>query len=136
MNNITKFRDTDTVLSKINYHLVLSTRYRRKVFLDEELRQKARELIIDKLMDMCVTIFSIEIGDFYIILRVECPPYLSVQQLVSSIKRVVSVKELKDAFPALKNIPHLWIKGYMVSTDIIDYDTIIDYVFSQKKRYK
>lgn len=136
MIDILVFRQTGTVLSRINYHIVLSTRYRRKIFLNKELEKRVREIITSKSIKWGVMVYQLEIGDSYIVMKVECPPDLSAQQLVRRIKTLVSVKTLKDDFPELSKMPTLWIRGYIVSTDMLNEETIKEYVLSQKNRYK
>lgn len=134
MLNIKSFRKTKTVHSFIKLHIVFCTRFRRKLFLDSELSLRVVGLIKDKCMEMSVKVISLQINSSFVEMIVECPPDISPNQLVFRIKSHCNVSLLEKEFEVLEKIPNLWTRSYLVSSDILDGETIKRYVSSQRTR--
>lgn len=130
---IDRFRKTKSIVSLLNYHIVFCTRYRRKLFNNQELSKRVIKLIEDKCKELNVKIISLELCEFYVYLFVECPPIISPNQLVYRIKVHCNISMLGD-FPEVENIPNLWTRRCLISTEKLEQSIINKYVFSQKSR--
>ena len=118
------------------YHLVFSTKYRRKIFNDgihayfkkrlNEIRKHYPQLeIIESNHDLD-----------HVHLLISIPPKMSVGSAVRIIKSNMSTK-LKEKFPFLKDVywgtDGIWSDGYFVSTIGADEETIKKYIEMQGK---
>lgn len=133
MENI--YRHTNTTVSLINYHFVFCPRYRRKIFLIENVEQRFKELVKIKCKELDIDIIAIECDKDHAHLFLNCYPTLSPSDIMKHIKGYTS-KILRDEFMQLSKMPSLWTRSYFVSTaDNVCSATIKMYVESQKKRY-
>lgn len=133
MENI--YRHTNTTVSLINYHFVFCPRYRRKIFLIENVEQRFKELVKIKCKELDIDIIAIECDKDHAHLFLNCCPTLSPSDIMQHIKGYTS-KILRDEFMQLSKMPSLWTRNYFVSTaGNVSSATINMYVESQRKRY-
>ena len=120
----------------IRYHIVISTKYRRKVINDgvreyllkqmQEIRKHYPEIRFEKVS-----------GDRdHVHILVSVPPKTSVSQFVNIFKVNVA-RGLKDKFAFLKKVywgsESIWSTGYFVSTVGINESVIRKYIEHQSK---
>lgn len=130
-----KYRRTKTTVSLINYHFVFCPRYRRKIFLDENVEKRFKELVRLICEDLEIEIIAIECDKDHTHLFLNCPPTLSPSDVMNKIKGVTS-KVLREEFSKLEKMPSLWTRSYFVSTaGNVSSETVKMYVESQKTRY-
>ncbi len=130
-----KYRHTMTTVSLINYHFVFCPRYRRKIFLIENVEQRFKELVSIKCKELDIDILKIECDKDHTHIFLNCLPTLSPNKIMQEIKGYTS-KALIQEFKQLSRMQSLWTRNYFVSTavDVCD-ETIKKYVETQKKRY-
>lgn len=129
-----KNKYANTTVSFIFYQFLFCPRYRRKIFLDKNVRKRFRELTKEICQYLNVEIISLKIGDDYVHLSLKTPPDLSASQLMSKIKTQTS-KKLRNEFTTLQHLKSLWTRTYFVSTIVdVPEETIRKYIESQKKR--
>ncbi len=130
-----KYRHTMTTVSLINYHFVFCPRYRRKIFLIENVEQRFKELVSIKCKELDINILKIECDKDHTHIFLDCLPTLSPNKIMQEIKGYTS-KALIQEFKQLSRMQSLWTRNYFVSTavDVCD-ETIKKYVETQKKRY-
>ena len=134
MENIHK--RTQTTVSLINYHFVFCPRYRRKIFLIQNVEQRFKEIAKEICDEMDIEIIAIECDKDHTHMFLNCPPKLSPADIMQKIKGVSS-KLLREEFKELSKMPSLWTRSYFVSTaGNVCSETIKKYVESQKTRYQ
>ena len=129
-----KLRKAAHTVYKTQYHIVLVSRYRRKIFTKGV--SDYTELILQEIGKFRPDIEFIEIGvdKDHVHMHVVIPPKYAVSELVNTLK-VNSGKKLKKKFAFLKKVywgtDSLWSTGFFVSTVGIDENIIRNYVKHQ-----
>ena len=118
------------------YHLILTTKYRRKIFNEgvfaylEEILKKIKDYYPD------ITILEINHDRDHIHLLISIPPKFSVGSVVRIIKANTS-RMLNKKFEFLKSVywgsNAIWSEGYFVSTVGINETQIKNYIENQGK---
>ena len=127
-----------TCVCNINYHVVWSVKYRRKVLTTEietYLKQLAQEIATDK----GFTIHLFECGECdHIHCFVSAPPKLSVTTIVKYLKGITG-RKLFEKFPELRFKlwkGELWNHSYYVETiGCVSEENIRRYIEKQSKSY-
>ena len=129
-----EYRRTKTTVSLINYHFVFCPRYRRKIFLNQELDLRFKELV-HKIADTHrFNIVALETDKDHCHLFLNTLPTYSPADIMAKVKGGTS-RILRDEFPELKAMPSLWTRSYFVSTaGNVSSQTIKRYVENQRKR--
>jgi len=120
-----------------DYHIVLVTRYRRKVFnegiftyLDKKLAEITEHYPL-------IRIKAVNHDKDHVHMLVWIPPKMSVGKAVGIIKQNMS-RDMKQKFPFLTQIyggtDGVWSDGYFVSTVGIDEAVIQAYIENQGKK--
>ena len=125
-----------TCVYNCNYHLVFSTKYRRKVLtheIEEELKSIVSEIAKEKGFEVSV----MEVGEQdHIHLFVSAHPKISPSYIAKMIKGI-SARKLFLRFPELKRKlwkGHLWNPSYYVETiGSVSEEAIKKYIENQKK---
>jgi putative transposase len=122
---------------RCDYHVVLVTRYRRKVF-----NEGIFAYIEKKLAEITehYPLIKIKVGNQdrdHIHLLVSIPPTMAVGKVVGIIKQNMA-KEMKQKFPFLKQVywgsEGIWSDGYFVSTVGINEEVIKAYIERQRQK--
>ena len=120
-----------------DYHVVLVTRYRRKVF-----NEGIFAYIEKKLAEITehYPLIRIKVGNQdrdHIHLLVSIPPTMAVGKVVGIIKQNIA-REMKQKFPFLKKVywgsDGIWSDGYFVSTVGINEEVIKAYIANQGQK--
>ena len=118
------------------YHLVIATKYRRKI-LKDGFGEYLKKLIIGvgrHSPDIEVIEVNTDIDHAHILLSI--PPKLSVSEVVKEIKAKTGMY-MRKKFPFLDKVywgqEGIWSRGYFVSTVGIDEATIKRYIEMQGK---
>lgn len=128
------YRRTATTVSLINYHFVFCPRYRRKIFLDNKLETRFKELVIEVCKDMEILVIALECDKDHAHLFVTSLPKYSPSDIMAKVKGITS-KTLREEFSSIRNMKSLWTRSYFVSTTgSMSTDTVKRYVEEQKKR--
>jgi len=100
------------------YHLVWCPKYRKKIFVGEEVRERAEQLIREICEDYGFEIDEMEVAEDHVHILISFPPKHSIGEVVRTIKSI-SARELFRVFPRLKKrlwSGELWEDGYFVRT--------------------
>ena len=128
------YRRTKTTVSLINYHFVFCPRYRRKIFLNERLDIRFKELVNRIAEENDFKIVALETDKDHCHLFLNALPSYSPSDIMAKIKGGTS-KILREEFKELNSIPNLWTRSYFVSTvGNVSSETIKQYVENQRKR--
>lgn len=134
-NNLATYR---TCVCNINYHVVWSVKYRRKVLgaNEEEFLKKLVQEIAD---DKGFTVHLFECGEQdHVHCFVSGPPKLSITDIVKYLKGITG-RKMFEQFPDLRNRlwkGELWNHSYYVETvGSVSEDNIRKYIEHQSKSY-
>ncbi len=128
------YRRTTTTVSLINYHFVFCPRYRRKIFLNDKVEQRFKEMVYEICEFMKVKVIALECDKDHTHMFLNAPPTLSPSNIMAKIKGVTS-KQLREEFLHLQHLQSLWTRSYFVSTaGNVSSQTIKRYVEQQKTR--
>ena len=118
------------------YHLVISTKYRRKIFTDgmaDYLKLKIKEV---QSHHPEIVIHEANTDQDHAHILVSIAPKLSVAQAVSLIK-ANTARDMRDKFPFLNKVywgsSGIWSIGYFISTSGVNEDIIRRYIQQQGK---
>ena len=116
------------------YHIVLATRYRRKIFNEGIGRYVSKSLrsIERKYPEIRIEEANTDVDHLHLL--VEIPPKMSVSEVVRLIKSNTG-KALRDKYDFLKYVYYgrggVWSVGYFVSTSGISEEIIRKYIEHQ-----
>ena len=131
-----RFRKSSHAIYKTEYHVVLTPRYRRKIFVPG-VRQYAQKLLkgLDGL-DPDIEVLMVNVPLDHVHMVIVIPPRVSVADTIQFIKSQ-SGKLLKAKFPFLEQVmwgrSGIWSRGYCVSTIGLNEKEILAYVAHQDK---
>ena len=127
-----------TSVCNINYHIVWSVKYRRKI-LTPEVERYLKELITQIAKDKGFTVQLFECGECdHVHCFITAPPKLSVTVIVKYLKGITG-RKLFEKFPDLRNKlwkGELWNHSYYCETiGSISQENIKRYIEHQSKSY-
>ena len=127
-----------TCVCNINYHMVWSVKYRRKVLtavIEEYLKQLVQEIATEK--GFTVHLFECGEGD-HVHCFVLAPPKLSITTIVKYLKGITG-RKLYEKFPEIRSRlwkGELWNHSYYVETiGSVSEENIRRYIEKQSKSY-
>ena len=125
-----------TCVYNVNYHIVFSTKYRRKILLGK-IEEYLKTLIFQIAKDKGFYIDMLEIGEKdHVHIYLSADPNFSISYIVKMIKGI-SARKLLLYFPYLTKLlwkGHLWNPSYYVETiGCISEETIKKYIEKQNK---
>lgn len=115
-----------------SYHLVWRPKYRKNIFVREEVRERTEQLIKEICEDYGFEVVEMEIVEEHVHILVSFPPSRSIGDVVRIIKSH-SARGLFREFPGLKKrlwSGEMWEDGYFVRTvgDRMTRDVIEKYI--------
>jgi putative transposase len=126
-----QYRHQKTSVSLINYSFVWVTYEGRKLLIGQT-KELVEQLIISKAKQLnCVAIFVV-IKPESVYLFLNSHPDLSPKSIVRQLKGFTSYA-LRQKTPALKKLPSVWNRNYLVSTGLVSPEIIQEYIETQKK---
>lgn len=128
-----KYKSSNTMVYSCQYHVIWTTKYRRKV-LDEEIQIELKKLLLSK-QDDNFQILESEIMPDHVHLLIDVNPYVGIYKVISLLKGYSS-KELREKFPKLKSrLPTLWTRSKFVSTvGSVSLEVVKKYIENQKNK--
>ena len=100
------------------YHLVWCPKYRKNVFGQEGIRERAGQLIREICEEYGFEIEEMEVAEDHVHILISFPPKRSIGEVVRTIKSI-SARELFREFPRIKKrlwSGELWEDGYFART--------------------
>lgn len=127
-----------TCVYNINYHVVWSVKYRRKI-LSQEVEDYLKALVMQIADDKGFTVHLFETGEGdHIHCFVSAPPKMSVTTIVKYLKGITG-RKLFEQFPEIRSKlwkGELWNHSYYVETiGSVSEDNIRRYIEHQSKSY-
>lgn len=125
-----------TCVYNVNYHIVWSTKYRRKV-LNSKIESRLKEILIQVSKEKEFTIHEMEVGECdYIHLFISAHPKVSISYIVKMSKGIsgrLLMKEFPEITKHLWN-GELWNPSYYVETiGSVSEENIRRYIQRQEK---
>ena len=126
-----QLRHNRTCVFNINYHIVWSTKYRRKV-LNTDIERRLKEILIDVGKQKGFEIAEIEVGTKdHVHVFVSAIPKISISYIAKMMKGISGRLLLKE-FPEITK--QLWNPSYYVETiGSISEEAIRQYIQNQEK---
>ena len=126
-----KYKKQDNCVYHCIYHLVLSTKYRRKIFNDGIASYVEKQLKEIGKFYPEIHILEMNHEEDHLHLMLWIPPKMSIGQVVRIIKSNTA-RNLKGKFPFLKQVywgtDSIWSGGYFVSTVGLNQEAIRKYI--------
>jgi putative transposase len=129
-----KYNRTGHAVFYTRYHLVISTKYRRKIFkggMESYLKLKVREV-----QRYCpeIVIHEVNTDQDHVHILVSIAPKLAIAQAVSLIK-ANTARDMREKFPFLNKVywgsDGIWSIGYFISTVGVNESVIRRYIEQQ-----
>jgi len=120
----------------LNYHLIVCVKYRRKIFTNEKIIDRTKQITNKIAKDFGVEIINQELDKDHIHILLKSNPKIDLTKLINSLKGVSSRLLFKE-FPEIKKKlynGHLWSPSYcLITTGQVTLDQLKKYVESQGK---
>ncbi|MEA3459508.1 MAG: IS200/IS605 family transposase [Chloroflexota bacterium] len=113
----TEKRHAVTCVHKLDFHLVISTKYRRPVLVGD-VGQLVRDLIVQKAAELETWLLGVAVQPEHVHILIGLKPTQSVAEIVGQTKGVTSFQAFKQFPDLLEAIgePKLWSGGYFASS--------------------
>lgn len=129
-----EYRKTQKTMFRIKYHIIFCPRYRRKIFLNDNVVKRFKELVKLRCKELNISIIAVDCTEDHAYMLLDCPPTMSPSEIVHHLKSATQI--LLTEFDELSKMQNLWTRNYFISTnETVSEETINDFVESQKKRY-
>ena len=125
-------------MCNINYHVVWSVKYRRKV-ITTEIEQFLKVIVHEIANEKGFTVYLFEAGDMdHVHCFISAPPKLSITNILKYLKGITG-RKLYEQFPEIKDRlwkGQLWNHSYYVETiGLVSEENIRQYIKHQIKQY-
>jgi putative transposase len=127
-----KYKSTKTLVYSCQYHVIFSTKYRRRV-LTEKIQKRLQNLVLEKQKEYDYEIIEMEIMEDHVHLLIDINPQKGVYKMIGMIKGYTS-NVLRNEFAELKRkIPTLWTRSKFISSvGSVSLEVVKKYIEDQK----
>ncbi|MBU2613924.1 IS200/IS605 family transposase [Patescibacteria group bacterium] len=132
-NNEKQYKGDNNLIYSCQYHVIFCPKYRRKIFMDEKIRNRFKEMIIDKQREYHYNVLDMDVMPDHIHFLVDVNPKIGVYSIVSKIKGYTS-HQLREEFPSLKTrLPTLWTRSKFISSvGAVTLEVVKKYIEEQR----
>lgn len=132
INSHKKYKTTPTMVYSCQYHVIFTTKYRRKV-LTEPIQERAKQLVLEKQNDYEYELLEMEVMSDHVHLLIDVCPQKGIYKTVGLIKGHLS-NILRTEFKELKTkLPTLWTRSKFISSvGSVSLETVKKYIEEQK----
>lgn len=120
----------------LNYHIILVVKYRRKVFDNDTIIERTKELMRKISAENDVEVINQECGDDHIHIMVSTKPTLQLTKYINLLKGH-SARALRKEFDFSEQLygDSLWSDSYYIATcGNVSLDTLYNYIENQRKK--
>lgn len=129
-----EYKTTNTLVYSCQYHIIFTTKYRRKVLTDV-IQNRLKELIIEKQQEYKYEILEMEIMSDHVHLLLDVNPHVGIYKVVSSIKGYTSNILRNEFIELTKKLPTLWTRSKFISTvGSVSLEVVKKYIENQKNK--
>lgn len=116
----------------LKYHIVWCSKYRKPV-LAGDVEARLRELLVEKSVELEMTVHALEVMPDHVHLFIEADPTRPVAEIVNRLKGFTS-RLLRQEFASLRSrLPCLWSRSYFAATvGSVSEPVIRRYIENQK----
>jgi len=127
-----KYQSDGTMVYSCQYHVIFSTKYRRKV-LKDGVDERFKELVLEKQEEYKYKIIEMEVMPDHVHLLIDANPKVGIYTQINKIKGCTS-RILRQEFPWLRSrLPCLWTRSKFISTvGAMTLDVVKKYIENQK----
>lgn len=127
-----QYKHNATTVYSCQYHVIFTTKYRRKV-LEDRVDARLKELLYEKQSDYCYTIIELEVMPDHVHLLIEIDPDTTPSSVIGRIKGYTAGMIRKE-FPSVRSrIPSLWTRSKFISSvGSVSLETVKRYIEEQK----
>ena len=122
----------------LNYHLILITKYRKKVFTNDNIVERTKEIMRNIVKDFDAEIINQECGEDHIHLMISTKPTTDLTKMVNLLKTTSSRYLRKEYGQELSDVLYgdsFWSDSYYIATaGNVSVDTIYKYIENQRKK--
>ena len=122
----------------LNYHLILITKYRKKVFTNDNIIERTKEIMRNIAEDFDADIINQECGEDHIHIIISTKPTIELTKMVNLLKGTSSRYIRKEFENELSDILYgdsFWSDSYYLATaGNVSVDTIYKYIDNQRKK--
>lgn len=131
-NKNKKYKSNETMVYSCQYHVIFTTKYRRKV-LDDLIAKDLKDLILEKQSEYHYEILEMEVMPDHIHLLIDINPLIGIHTIIQRIKGYTA-NMLRKKYSSLRSrLPSLWTRSKFVSTvGEVSLETIKKYIEEQK----
>lgn len=120
----------------LNYHIILVVKYRKKVFDNDTIIERTKELMRNISAENDVEVINQECGDDHIHLMVSAKPTLQLTKYINLLKGHSS-RTLRREFDLSEQLygDSFWSDSYYIATcGNVSLDTLYNYIDNQRKK--
>lgn len=120
----------------LNYHIILVVKYRKKVFDNDTIIERTKELMRKISAENDVEVINQECGDDHIHLMVSAKPTLQLTKYINLLKGHSS-RALRREFDLSEQLygDSFWSDSYYIATcGNVSLDTLYNYIDNQRKK--
>ena len=120
----------------LNYHIILVVKYRKKVFISDDIVERTKELMRKISSENDVEVVNQECGDDHIHLMISAKPTLQLTKYVNLLK-AHSSRALRKEFDLSNELygDSFWSDSYYIATcGNVSLDTLYNYIDNQRKK--
>lgn len=120
----------------LNYHIILVVKYRKKVFDNDTIIERTKELMRNISVENDVEVINQECGDDHIHLMVSAKPTLQLTKYINLLKGHSS-RALRREFDLSEQLygDSFWSDSYYIATcGNVSLDTLYNYIDNQRKK--
>ena len=120
----------------LNYHFITCVKYRQKVFTDDKIIERLKDIIINISQEFDVKVIEQECGEDHLHLLFRCKPTLIFKDYIQALKGR-SARLLRKEFPDLLRDKlwgdHFWSSSYFLATSgNVTLDVLMNYIQNQR----
>ena len=131
-----ELKRTSNAVYLLNYHLILVVKYRKKVFTNNEIVERTKELMRKISAENDVEVINQECGDDHIHLMISTKPTTQLTKYVNLLKGH-SARALRKEYDFSDVLygDSFWSDSYYLATcGNVSLDTLYNYIDNQRKK--
>lgn len=120
----------------LNYHFITCVKYRQKVFTDDKIIERLKDIIVNISQEFDVKVIEQECGEDHLHLLFRCKPTLNFKDYIQALKGR-SARLLRKEFSELLKDKlwgdNFWSPSYfLATTGNVTLDVLMNYVQNQR----